>query len=352
MTATTYTIRAASALIGTGLTPIDDASVVVRDGRIADAGASSTIASDGPEVEVAGATLIPGFIDAHVHIGLFSPRDVLWGGVTTVRDLAWPPDEIWPLVDRSAAADFEGPGIIAAGQMLTTPGGYPMRAAWAPPGTGYEVGSAFDAHKAVDRQLVHGASIVKIALNPPAGPTLGAAELAAIVSAAHEHGARVTGHIHGLDELIKALDAGIDELAHMLMSNEIIPDDVISRLVEQDVTIVPTLAVRFDDLNVAIENTTRFLGAGGRVVYGTDLGNEGPKPGIDRREIDALYAAGMSLMDIIRSATSVSAEYLKLERTGAIAPGRDADLVAVGPLDDPRSLTSIEGVWRRGLRVR
>lgn len=352
MTATTYTIRVASALLGTGLTPIEDASVVVRDGRIADAGPSSTVASDGPEVEVAGATLIPGFIDAHVHIGFVSPRDVLWGGVTTVRDLAWPPDEIWPLVDRSTAADFEGPSIIAAGQMLTTPGGYPTRAAWAPPGTGYEVASPLDAPKAVDRQLVQGASIVKIALNPPAGPTLGAAELSAIVTAAHDRGARVTGHIHGLDELLKALDAGVDELAHMLMSNEVIPDEVISRLVEQDVTIVPTLAVRVDDLSVAIENTARFLVAGGRIVYGTDLGNEGPKPGIDRREIDALHAAGMSLMDIIRSATSSSAEYLKLERTGAIAPGRDADLVATEPLAGAASLTTIQGVWRRGLRVR
>ncbi len=352
MTATTHTIRAASALIGTDLTPIDDASVVIHDGRIAGVGPSSTIASEGSEVEVAGATLIPGFIDAHVHIGFFSPRDVVWGGVTTVRDLAWPPDEIWPLVDRSAAADFDGPSIIAVGQMLTAPGGYPTRAAWAPPGTGYEVASTQDAHKAVDRQLVHGASIVKIALNPPAGPTLGPAELAAIVTAAHDRGARVTGHVHGLDELMKALDAGIDELAHMLMGNEIIPDEIISRLVEQDVTIVPTLSVRFDDLSVATDNTTRFLAAGGRVVYGTDLGNEGPKPGIDRREVDALFAAGMSLMDIIRSATTSSAEYLKLERTGAIASGRDADLVAVAPLDDPRSLTSIKGVWRRGRRVR
>ena len=352
MTATTHTIRAERALIGTDLTSIDDASVVIREGRIADAGPSSTITAEGPEIEVAGATLIPGFIDAHVHIGFSTPRAVVWGGVTTIRDLASPPDEIWPLVDRSAAADFEGPSIIAAGQMLTAPGGYPMKAAWASSGTGYEVASPLDAPKAVDRQLVRGASIVKIALNPPAGPTLGAAELTAIVTAAHDRGARVTGHIHGLDELMKALDAGIDELAHMLMGHEVIPDEVISRLVEQDVTIVPTLSVRFDDLSVAIENTTRFLAAGGRVVYGTDLGNEGPKPGIDRREIDSLHAAGMSLMDIIRSATTSSAEYLKLEGAGAIAPGRDADLVAVAPLDDPRSLTSIEGVWRRGLRVR
>ena len=65
------------------------------------------------------------------------------------------------------------------------------------------------------------------------GPTLPAAVVEAIVIAAHDHGARVTGHVHGLDELIKALDAGIDELAHMLMSDEAIPEEVISRLVEQ-----------------------------------------------------------------------------------------------------------------------
>jgi imidazolonepropionase-like amidohydrolase len=330
---------------------MDDVIIVVENGKILHAGPAVDRPLEGATVEMGGATILPGFIDAHVHIGFFPPLEVLVGGVTTVRDLAWPPDEIWPLVERAAAPDFEGPHILAAGQMLTAPGGYPTEAAWAPPGTGYEVASTVDAREAVDRQLSRGASVIKIALNPPAGPTLPAAVLDAIVIAAHDHGARVTGHVHGLAELIKALDAGIDELAHMLMSDEMIPDEVISRLVEQDVTIVPTLSVRFEDRSVAIENTSRFLAAGGRVVYGTDLGNEGPGPGIDKREVEALSSAGMGVRDIIRAATADAADYLGLDRKGAIEAGRDADLVAVGPLENPVSLTEIKGVWRGGRRA-
>ncbi len=352
MSAGTSTIHASHGLIGSDLTPVDDVTIVVEDGRIVHAGPAVDRPLEGATVDMGEATIIPGFIDAHVHIGFFPPVEVLLGGVTTVRDLAWPPDEIWPLVERSAAPDFEGPRILAAGQMLTAPGGYPTQAAWAPPGTGYVVASPVDAREAVDRQLSRGASVIKIALNPPAGPTLPAAVVEAIVIAAHDHGARVTGHVHGLDELIKALDAGIDELAHMLMSDEAIPEEVISRLVEQDVTIVPTLSVRFEDLNVAVDNTSRFLAAGGRVVYGTDLGNEGPGPGIDVREVVALSSAGMDVHDIIRAATSRAADYLGLDRKGAIETGRDADLVAVGPLEGPGSLTEIRGVWRDGRRAR
>ena len=342
-------IHASQALLGADMTPVDDVTIVIDEGRVVHAGPAS--APPGDVVEMGETTIIPGFIDAHVHIGFFSPKDVLRGGVTTVRDLAWPPEEIWPLVERSETPDFEGPRILAAGQMLTAPNGYPTRAAWAPPGTACVVASPLEAREAVDRQLSRGASIVKIALNPPAGPTLGAPEVEAIVTAAHDHGARVTGHINGLAELIKALDAGVDELAHMLMGDELIPDEMISRLVEQEVTIVPTLSVRFEDLGVAIENTSRFLAAGGRVIYGTDLGNEGPEPGIDRREIAAMSSAGMDLVSIIRAATSTAAGYLRLDGTGSIEPGRDADLVAVAGLENVETLTQIRGVWRRGRRV-
>ena len=349
MSAASSAIHASHALLGPDLAPVDDVTIIVDEGRIVQAGPA--IDRPGDAVEMGDATIIPGFVDAHVHIGFFSPKDVLRGGVTTVRDLAWPPEEIWPLVERSEKPDFEGPRILAAGQMLTAPNGYPTRAAWAPPGTGCVVASPLEAREAVDRQLSRGASIVKIALNPPAGPTLGAAEVEAIVTAAHDHGARVTGHIHGLAELIKALDAGVDELAHMLMGDDLIPDEVISRLVEQEVTVVPTLSVRFEDLGVAVENTSRFLAGGGRVIYGTDLGNEGPQPGIDRREIAAMSSAGMDLASIIRAATSAAADYLQLDGAGSIEPGRDADLVAVAGIENAETLTQIRGVWRRGRRV-
>ena len=354
---TATAIVGATALVGNDLAGVTDATVIVSDGVIAACGGRADI--DVPEgtevVDANGATLIPGFIDAHVHIGFVEPRAVVIGGVTTVRDLGWPPARIAPLVSASRAHDFAGPTILAAGPMLTAPGGYPTRAAWAPPGTGLEVAGPERAPGAVARVADAGAVVVKVALNPPVGPVLDAATLTAIVDAAHARGLKVTGHVYGLDELDKALVAGMDELAHMLMSDERIPDPMLTRMVDAGMVVVPTLSIFSGrGLETAIANLTRFRRAGGKVVYGTDLGNEGPRPGIDPSEVSALANAGMSGLDIIRAATVDAADWLGLGSTGTIAAGRDADLVLVGgdPVAAPEILTDIVAGWRRGTRVR
>lgn len=276
-----------------------------------------------------GLLIAPGFIDCHVHVGFAEPRDILVGGVTTVRDLAWPPDRIWPLVAASQEAGFAGPAILAAGQMLTVAGGYPTRAAWAPPGTGRVVESRADAGDAVAQQAEAGACVIKVALNPAVGSTLDAGTLSVICDAAHERGLRVTGHVYGIDELHKALDAGMDELAHMLMSPEPIPKPTVQRMVTAGMVVVPTLAVFYGRARShAIANLDAFTEMGGRVVYGTDLGNRGPRPGIDRREIGAMSDAGMDPVAIIRSATVDAAAWLGLNDRGHVAEGMRADLVA------------------------
>lgn len=343
-------ITGATALLGPDLTPIEDAVVVIDGERVAAAGAADeiTIPDGASTVDAGGKTLLPGFIDAHVHIGFYEPEQVLKGGVTTVRDLGWPPEQIDGLIAASAGS---GPTIIAAGPMLTAPGGYPSRAAWAPSGTAREIIDTDDARSAVAEVVGGGRAIVKVALNPPVGPVLDAATLSAIVGEAHDRGSRVTGHIYGIEELHKAIDAGIDELAHMLMSDEVIPPSTIERMAEADMTIIPTLSVFSGPaLQTAIANLRAFLEAGGRTIYGTDLGNEGPLPGIDAREVRAMSQAGMSGRDIIRSATVASAEWLGLESTGVIATGYYADLVLVNgdPLEDPACLTSVDRVWWRG----
>ena len=350
-------ITGATVLTGVDLVPLTDAIVAFEDGVITAVGSTDEIrVSDGAQtIDARGKTLMPGFIDAHVHIGFVDPADVLNGGVTTVRDLAWPPGVISTLVEASRVDTFAGPTIVAAGPMLTAPGGYPTRAGWAPPGTGLEVARPQDARGVVGSVVDAGFSIVKIALNPPAGPVLDLDTLSAIVETAHEGGLKVTGHIHGLEQLDKALDAGVDELAHMLMSDETIPQRTIERMVRARMTIVPTLAIFSGDTSrTAIANLRAFRESGGRVIYGTDLGNEGPQPGIDPKEVRGMHQAGMSGLDIIRSATIDSAAWLSLEHVGSIEVGNDADLVLVDgdPLADPSALTRIAGVWRRGIRAR
>lgn len=357
MTGRALVIRAGTALVGPGLTPTEDVVIVVEDGSIVALGpaAEVRVPKGSEELDATGGTVMPGFIDAHVHIGFAAPRDVTEGGVTTVRDLGWPPDSIWPLVDAAGGAAFEGPTILAAGQILTAPGGYPSRAGWGPAGTGLELAGPDQAERAVEQQAERGAVVIKIALDPLAGAVLDLATLSAVTGAARSRGLRTTAHIRGLQELDKALEACVEELAHMLLGPERIPQPVIERMVGEDVTVVPTLSVRTgEDRSIAVDNLRRFHLAGGRVVYGTDLGNDGPRPGIDPLEIAALSDAGLGPLEIVRTATAGSAGWLGLEGTGVLKEGADADIVAVRgrPLEEASHLTRVSMVVRKGRVIR
>ena len=174
------------------------------------------------------------------------PADVLAGGVTTVRDLGWPPGRD-PSAGRALpTADFDGPEVVPAGPMLTAPvairrGRRGLRA-------GRHARSMARATRASRRSLrtaEEGARDREGGAQPTGGPDASLRHAAAIVEAAAERELRVTGHIYGLDELHKALDAGMDELAHMLMSDEEIPDETIDRMVEPGMAVVPTLSMRF-----------------------------------------------------------------------------------------------------------
>jgi imidazolonepropionase-like amidohydrolase len=352
----TTAVLGGSALLGERLESVDDAVILIDGRTITTAGSTSSVRvpADAATVDATDLTLVPGFIDAHVHIAFASPREVLSGGVTYARDLAWSPQEIWPLVEESKADAFPGPRLSAVGQMLTVEGGYPTGALWAPVGVARVVRSADDAVIAVANQADEGACAIKVALDAGAGPTLSRETLAAIVAAAHARGLRVTAHVSGLVELAKAIDAGVDELAHVLMSEERVPDDAITSMVRRGIVVVPTMSCRFgSDLELAIDNLRRHLQAGGEVVYGTDLGNEGPQPGIDARELAAMHESGMTVLEIIASATVDAARYLGLGSTGSLAAGMEADVIAVrgDPTEDVRVLTSVEFVFRSGRLV-
>jgi imidazolonepropionase-like amidohydrolase len=348
-------IVGADALVGPDLKPASGISIAVEDGSITAVGPDGDVPvpTGSLRIDGAGLTLIPGFIDSHVHVGFHPPQESVAGGVTTVRDLGWPPERIFPLVERSRSADFDGPTILAAGPIVTVPGGYPEKAGWAPPGTGAPIESEEEAEAVVESARRAGASVIKVALDPPAGPTLSNELLRAVVEAAHERKLKVTAHIHGLSELRKAVTAGVDELAHMLMSSEEIPDDLIAEMVGRGMTVVPTLSIRSGrDRATAIGNLRRFRAAGGRVVYGTDLGNGGPQPGIDPLEIQAMQEAGMAVADIVRSATIGAARWIGLEHVGALRPGWRADIVGVrGDLAEGTDVLSAVDLVIKGGRV-
>jgi imidazolonepropionase-like amidohydrolase len=348
-------ISGGAALVGSDLRREDDVTIVVSGDRIESVGRAADIQPppQAESVDASGLLVVPGFIDAHVHIGLCAPREVLLGGVTTVRDLGWPPERIHPLARRSREHDFAGPTILAAGPMLTVAEGYPTRARWAPEGTGRVVNTPAEAPEVVARTAEEGAIVIKVALNPAVGPTLDLDTLRAIVEAAHERGLKVTGHVYGLDELDKAIEAGADELAHILMSPQRIPPATVERMVAAGIAVVPTTSIFFGrDRTIAIENVRAFVAAGGMLLYGTDLGNEGPGPGIDRREIEGLRAAGLDTGGIVAAATVRAASWLGTTEIGALARGLVADIIAVPEraLTEPSLLSDVRMVIRSGRR--
>jgi imidazolonepropionase-like amidohydrolase len=300
---------------------------VVCDGdRIEWVGSTRLAPGADDELEVDG-FLMPGAADRHVHIGLADPGAVLLGGVTAVRDLAWPPEVIFPLADASELSTFNGPLIRAAGPMITAPGGYPTADRWAPPGTGLEIRGAEEAATAVEVLADRGAAAIKVSLNAEAGPTLTDAELAATVQAAGERGLPVTAHVQGVGQAERALGAGVSEFAHCPWSERL--SESVLEAAAKAVRVVSTLDIWSfgnvtPELRTAADNMARFRAAGGTVVYGTDLGNGAIPPGIDVREVLLLReTVGMTADEILEALVA-----------GPLESGGPADLIA--PARDPR----------------
>lgn len=322
---------------------LDDQTVTVDGGRIAGLGPRDAveISPGDTRVEGSGRTLMPGFIDCHVHLGLHDPQKVLSGGVTTARDLGWPSSKIFGLVGKLRSDTESGPYLLAAGPMITASGGYPTRASWAPSGTGVEVQDPIEAMHVVDVLVAAGASVIKVAQEPRQGPVMSLETLTAVVSRAHGSDLKVTSHLGSLAQLEVALDAGVDELAHGLWSDEVIPDQTIGRMVDAGMAVIPTLHI--DPSSQRIKNLARFIAGGGLVLYGTDMGNSGPPPGIDLKELELMMQAGMTLPEVLAAGTCKAARYLGLKGRGRVEVGAIADLVllkgdltaGLGPLKSP-----------------
>jgi imidazolonepropionase-like amidohydrolase len=338
--APTLLVHGAVAWIAAGRL-LDDPAVVLHGSRIVYAGPAE--GAPPAEDEVAGDWfLMPGAVDHHVHLGLSQPRAILHGGVVSVRDLGWPPQDIFPVVDISTGTEFDGPSVSAVGPMITAAGGYPSRAEWAPPGTALEVRVPGEAAAAVERIATNDPAAIKVALNADAGPVLSDQELLAVCEAAHTSRIPVTVHVQGRGQTERALGAGADELAHCPWS-ERLSDRLIGSLARR-ASIVSTLDIHSygrptPELETAVDNLLRFVEAGGRVRYGTDLGN-GPIPaGIHVGETVHLAAAGLTPEAILVAMTSWQLE-----------PGAPADLIGLGsnPLEDLRAFGETRLVVRGG----
>ncbi|WP_423922865.1 amidohydrolase [Frigoribacterium sp. 2-23] len=253
-----------------------------------------------------GVVLAP-FTDSHVHLGLIDPSRLPGGGIARVVDLGWEPATAssW-LADAPAV----WPRVRIVGGLLCAPRGYPSASGWAPPEAAIAVRDAPSAVAAVDRMREAGATMVKITLNSDVGPVFSDAVLAAVVDAAHDLLLPVAAHVQGVGQAGRALDAGVDVLAHTPFS-ERLPDDDVARFA-LSTSWLSTLDIHGYGAGgrahrIAIDNLSRFAAAGGRVVYGTDLGNGDLPLGVDERELRALRRAGLD-RDALLTALAPDAE--------------------------------------------
>jgi imidazolonepropionase-like amidohydrolase len=317
-------IRASLAWLGPGRI-VPDVQVVCEGGSIAEVGRVSPV-SEADELIEAEGLLMPAGADRHVHVELGDPVAIARRGVTAVRDLAWPAERIFPLAEASEMPGFNGPFIRAAGPMLTAPGGYPTRAAWAPEGTGLELSDGEAAAQAVADLAARGAVAIKVSLNADAGPTPTDAVLAAICEAATLHDLPVTAHAEGAGQVARALGAGVDELAHTPWTERL-----------DDATIAAAAARQRWVSTLDIHGFGRETPA-----LRCALGN-GPIPsGVHIDELRWLRAAGLATEEVLQAFVRAPIEV-----------GAPADLLVVGesPLGDIAAIDDMRLVVRSGQLV-
>ncbi len=342
---------------GTGADPIPRATLIVKNGKITAAGKTGevVIPKDATIIDISNKTVLPGFINAHVH-GAFNPaRLAEWAqsGVTSVRDMSANGKTIAEIkklrnqLDRPDCAR-----LFSAGLMIGVLGGY---------GCLY-VTSSEDARAKVLKLIDAGVDAIKVSLEDGyAGrsglPKLSSEELRVIIETAHERDKRVTIHITQAQYLEQAVTAGVDEMAHI--SWDPIPIDVLKRMVRANIYMVPTFTI-FRYYNAPVDqcilNLHNFIQAGGRVALGNDTGGlEGYEPGMPMFEIECMQKAGMTPMEIIVSATRNGAYVCdQAENLGTLEKGKIADLFVVdgNPLQDMNVLRKVTLVLKEGKIIR
>jgi imidazolonepropionase-like amidohydrolase len=350
----------ATLLDATGAPPLPNAAVAVQGARIVYAGPAEglTYSADTPVRELRGATIMPGFINAHVHVSGRSDDELRrWtrAGVTTIRDLGGPLDELVPRRDQMrAAGDPSLPRMLVAGPIVSVEGGYPFAVAeQALRVAGVTVQDAEQARAMIESLADGGADVIKLAVS---GRTdvrwqeLTDEQVAAITGTAHARGLRVSAHVDRSVALRRAVLNGIDNAAHS--PRDQIPDDVIALMVERNVSLTPTISVyealaqqrgtvtvwRKRMQPVMYDNLRRFVAAGGTLALGDDFGGvPGMRAGMPMAELLHWQAAGLSPQQIIEASTRGSALATGLdEELGTVEAGKLADLLVVqgDPLAD------------------
>lgn len=397
-------IHAGTLIAQPGRAPLRNATVIVRGRQIAEVRAGFADVPGAEVIDLRNATVLPGLIDSHVHLeglddrmqarlqapfrdhedeaytALLNARKTLLAGFTTVRDLGGEERTVLSLRDAIDAGQFAGPSIVPAGRMVSVSGGHgdvnglnrDLTGIYEPRATNTCNGPE-DCRRAVREQISLGAEVIKFAAtggvlsNVPGGlnQQMMSDEMRAVVDTARTFGRKVAAHAHGVDGINAALEAGVDSIEHGTFTNE----RTFELYRRTGAYYVPTLLApaaaladgergaltpaQMEKARQAAGNAersfARAIQAGVKIAYGTDTGVS--RHGDNAQEFALMTRNGMSASAAIRSATVDAATLLgRADRIGTIAPGKDADIIAVGgdPLADIRVLENVGFVMKHG----
>jgi imidazolonepropionase-like amidohydrolase len=404
---TPVVLKAARVFTATSDRPLAPGLVIVEGDHIAQVGQGLAVPPGARVIDLGDATLLPGLIDAHVHLDMEMGEDwyrdfyqgvmrfpaeqalyaalyarrTLEAGFTTVRDVGSVDYVALGLRNAINAGIAEGPRMLVANYAISSTGGHADQSPFPPDrikpaGTLQGVCNGPDqCREAVRYQMKFGADVIKfmpsggvLSLADPVDvPELTQEEMNAIVSEAHAWHRKVAAHCHGDQAAKMAIAAGADSIEH----GSFLQDDTLRLMKEKGVYLVPTLFAGYwvgekaDKLPPAIAAKARAAAAqmqsmfqravkiGVKVAFGTDSAVE--PHGLDAQEFSLMVKNGMTPAQALQAATAGGADLLGLaDRIGTIEKGKLADLVAVpgDPLQDIRQTEKVSFVMQGGKVVK
>jgi imidazolonepropionase-like amidohydrolase len=376
------------------------------DGRITAVADARTVrwSSDVRHIDLAGRTLLPGFIDMHVHLD--SPADIggyrdleftdsffgmtavgharamLDAGFTTVRNVGSQNRNDVGLKQAIDNGYAVGPRVVPSGYSIGATGGH-CDSTFLPPSLETPQEGVADGPQAlrneVRRQRKYGAEVIKVCATggvfsrntEPGQQQLSEDELRAIADEAHQWGLRVAAHAHGAEGIKAAIRAGIDTIEHASLvdaegirlaaararpvwfSMDIYNTDYTQAEGKKNGVLEDNLRKDREIGQIQRDNFQAAHRAGVRMVFGSDAGVM--PHGQAGRQFATMVRFGMTPLQAIQAATRNAAQALGREKdVGAIAVGRFGDLVAVSgdPLRDPAVLASPDAVVKGGVLVK
>ncbi len=366
-------------LDGTGKESIKDATIIIKGNIIEDVGKTLDAPKEAEVIDVSGKTVMPGLIDAHVHIcsngdanvmsalgytpgliqlfGAHNAAKTLDAGYTMVRDMGAPYGFALALKKAIEMGVAKGPRIVAPGRIISQTGGHADF--YLPSGVSYNEMSlisdgAVDTSRSARINLREGADFIKICTSggvmspndPVDTPQFTVEEIRAVCDETHHVGKFVASHAHGPTGIMNAIEGGVKSIEH----GSIQTNETAKSMAEHGVLQIPTLVASW---NIIQKGTAAGIpewavakakeiaeyppkslmlcyNAGVKIAAGTDAGTPFNYHGENAKELELMVQAGLKPIEAITCATKVGAEACYLgTKTGTIEKGKWADLIVV-----------------------